>query len=193
MERRIRHLGRWGASTAIIGLAPRGRSGCRIAITGASARWSSRQLGQGALTMWDRAPSGYDAEVPADFLYPLEQTGRQFVIHGCPATPEIVASVESLGEHVSFLLAVNAATVKRGDRFWFRAGRPEQRIVAVGLVQAAPYLGTDDEWHIVVAIDPVASERLRSSSAQPVVRAARQAVWKATSAEAAELAKIAML
>lgn len=135
--------------------------------------------------------NSYCANMATDYLYPLEQTGLKYVVHGRAARPEVMAAEAALGEHSSFLVSTNVAAIKPGDRIWFRAGVPEQRIVAVGVVQAAPYQGIgDDRWRIVVALDSAASRRLQQARRQPSVRAVRRAVWKATAHEAAELRKI---
>jgi len=132
--------------------------------------------------------------MPTDYLYPLEQTGQQYVVNGRAATPEVLAMAAASGEHACFLVSANVNDLVRGDRIWFRAGSPEQCMVAMAVVQAPPYRGTiDDLWRVVVAFDPGASRRLQQNPGEPVIRAARQAVWKATAEESTALERAAEL
>lgn len=129
----------------------------------------------------------------ADFLYPLEQSGTYFQIDGEAATAATVSVLTRRpDEHICFLLAVNAHKIRRGDRIWFRASRPEQRVIAVGIAQSAPYEGTDDgSWRVPVAFQPRPSRRLQRAGGQTgAVRAVRQAVWEASAAEVAALLQV---
>jgi hypothetical protein len=141
-----------------------------------------------------RISGGYRVPMPADYLYPLEQSGNIYVVNGRAATPEVLALEAASGEHTSFLVPVNFKELAREDRIWFRAGSPEQRLVAMGVVQAPAYRGTDDDlWRVVVAYDHAVSRRLQQNPGVPAVRVVRQAVWKATVEEAAALAQFAGL
>ncbi|WP_203911850.1 hypothetical protein [Rhizocola hellebori] len=132
--------------------------------------------------------------MPIDYLYPLEQTGQQYVVNGRAATPEVLALEAASGEHSCFLVSAHIGDLEREDRIWFRASLPEQRLVAMGWVQAPAYEGTDDGlWRVVVAFDRDISRRLQQDRDAPVVRAARQAVWEATAEESAALKRYAGL
>jgi hypothetical protein len=48
---------------------------------------------------------------------------------------EVMALEAASGEHSAFLLSAGSERVERGDRICFRAGAPEQRIVALRIVQ----------------------------------------------------------
>jgi hypothetical protein len=136
-------------------------------------------------------PPDYGHGVASDYLYPLEQTGREFVVNGRAATPDVMEKQARSGEHSSYLLSTGFSMLGRGDRIWFRAGAGERRVVAVGIVQTTPYQGTDDgRWRAVVALNHKATQRLQKAKQRPHIRAVRQAVWRASVDEVEDLLEI---
>ena len=127
--------------------------------------------------------------VTTDYLYPLEQTGRNFTVNDEAATPEVMEDEARKG-HGTYLLTKHWTRVSPLDRIWFRASAPEGRVVAVGVVQTWPYKGTDGQWRIVVDVNELATKLLQKTTERPSVRAPRNAVWRATTAETSELHRI---